>query len=626
MRRLVHVLTLVSGILSNLVGRAQPSNTHWYFGQGTGISFFTGIPQAVTQSQTTVYEACATLSDEQGNLLFYTNGESVWDRTHAVMPGACAACGTQLDASATTTQGALIVPRPAGAGQYFVFTLDTPSGPNGPAYRGLRYSVVDLALRNGLGDVLPTARNVPVLPAGPGGILTEKLAAVRHRNRRDVWVVVHGMRTNLFYSYLVTAAGVSATPVISQAGTLQTDFGGPMKFSPNGQLLAVNQITVGLELFDFDANTGLITNPRALPSVTAWNYGVEFSPDNSKLYASRLTSVALIRQYDLGAGSLAAIINSAVDLPLQSAPGVNFFGSLELGPDGKIYASHGANATFLGAISRPNQAGVNCAFRENAVSLGNRRSSLGMQNRVCEPPLPTLSITAAAACLGSSTRFAAVLTPTDAQATAHWQFGEPSSGPADSAAGFAPAHQYGQTGSYRVVLRVQLNDGTLLTAHRIVVVSNPPTAVITPFLSELCPGNEITLQLNAQLPGTRYRWSDNSTEPTLTVRAVGIYKVEISDATGCTAQVTAEVRSANCLIPNIITPNNDSQNQAFILKGLNAPDWSLRLYNRWGREIYQQQQYDNTWAATGQPDGVYYYLLTNGKTGQKLKGWLEVRR
>lgn len=79
-------------------------------------------------------------------------------------------------------------------------------------------------------------------------------------------------------------------------------------------------------------------------------------------------------------------------------------------------------------------------------------------------------------------------------------------------------------------------------------------------------------------------------------------------------------------LPNIITPNGDDSNQYFMLRGLNAPDWTLHMYNRWGRKIYSQQQYDNTWAATGQPDGIYYYLLTNTKTGQKIKGWVEVRR
>ena len=63
-----------------------------------------------------------------------------------------------------------------------------------------------------------------------------------------------------------------------------------------------------------------------------------------------------------------------------------------------------------------------------------------------------------------------------------------------------------------------------------------------------------------------------------------------------------------------------------MLNNLTAAEWRIAIYNRWGREVFQQQKYDNRWAAPGQPDGVYYYLLTNAATGQRLKGWLEVRR
>jgi len=87
-----------------------------------------------------------------------------------------------------------------------------------------------------------------------------------------------------------------------------------------------------------------------------------------------------------------------------------------------------------------------------------------------------------------------------------------------------------------------------------------------------------------------------------------------------------QVLDCAIVIPNIITPNQDSQNQAFVLKGLNAADWTLRLYNRWGREVYAKDHYDNTWDAQGQPDGVYYYLLTNPTTSQQYKGWVEVQR
>ena len=57
-------------------------------------------------------------------------------------------------------------------------------------------------------------------------------------------------------------------------------------------------------------------------------------------------------------------------------------------------------------------------------------------------------------------------------------------------------------------------------------------------------------------------------------------------------------------LPNIITPNGDDSNQYFMLCGLNAPDWSILIYSRWGQKIYQNDHYGNTWAAQGQPDGL----------------------
>lgn len=96
----------------------------------------------------------------------------------------------------------------------------------------------------------------------------------------------------------------------------------------------------------------------------------------------------------------------------------------------------------------------------------------------------------------------------------------------------------------------------------------------------------------------------------------------------CPATDSVEVRAApDCaglLVPIVITPNDDGQNDAFVLGGLVAADWTLAVYNRWGREVFRQVGYDNFWA--GPAAGQYYYLLVNPKTGTRLQGWLEVVR
>lgn len=78
------------------------------------------------------------------------------------------------------------------------------------------------------------------------------------------------------------------------------------------------------------------------------------------------------------------------------------------------------------------------------------------------------------------------------------------------------------------------------------------------------------------------------------------------------------------LIPNIITPNQDGQNDAFYIAGIQQDVWSLKLYNRWGKTIYQTDLYNNRWQAENIPDGVYYYELINPLKDKHFKGWLQI--
>jgi len=127
---------------------AQPGQARfWYFGTQAGLDFGTNPPTPLTNGALTAFEGCASISDINGNLQFYTNGNQVWDRTHQVMPN-----GTGLNGDGLATQATIIVPAPANTALYYLFTVDTNGGP-----RGLCYSVVDMNLNNGFGEV--TSKN-----------------------------------------------------------------------------------------------------------------------------------------------------------------------------------------------------------------------------------------------------------------------------------------------------------------------------------------------------------------------------------------------------------------------------------------------------------------------------------
>ena len=76
-------------------------------------------------------------------------------------------------------------------------------------------------------------------------------------------------------------------------------------------------------------------------------------------------------------------------------------------------------------------------------------------------------------------------------------------------------------------------------------------------------------------------------------------------------------------VPNIITPNGDRRNEYFRL-GADCPP-RLQVFSRWGQPVFESAAYRDDWNAPGQPDGVYYYLLTY-PDGHRVKGWVEVVR
>ena len=236
------------------------------------------------------FEACTSLADSTtGNLLFYANGERIWDRTHQLMPA-----GYPLGGSSSASEGAVALFAPGQPGRAYVFTTDAKEN---NLRNSLRYSVVDLRLRGGLGDVV--RRSVPVTLPG-GALATEHLAAVRQPNGRDYWLVVHGARDNAFYAYALTPSGLAAQPVVSFAGAVfdNTDasYTGTLRFSPSGQQLAMTQlIAARLDLFDFNPLTGRVgpattlfdkPDARYIPSVYRV-FGCEFLPMAASYMAMR---------------------------------------------------------------------------------------------------------------------------------------------------------------------------------------------------------------------------------------------------------------------------------------------------------------------------------------------------
>jgi hypothetical protein len=358
-------------LLCTLVS-AQKQGNIWYFGFNAGISFNAGAPVALTNGALSQSEGCATIADGNGNLLFYTDGSRIYNRNHVVMPNGSGLLGENISA-----QSAIIVPLPQSNTLYYVFTIGNWTTTT--LRHGLNYSIVDMSLNNGLGDV--TTKNSPLIEN-----VREQVTAVHHSNCHDVWIVTHEKgNTNRYQAFLLTAAGVNTTPVTSAVGMSYNGGNryGYLKASHDGKKLcstlgyASTPVTIPtVELSDFDNATGQVSNivTIATHNVIADAYASEFSPDDSKLYVVSYIGT-FIYQYDITLGTPAAIVGSRVNI----ASGTSIKACVQLGPDKKIYVSRSGDG-YLGVINNPNIAGTLCNYVDNGVYLAGKNASLGLPN------------------------------------------------------------------------------------------------------------------------------------------------------------------------------------------------------------------------------------------------------
>ncbi len=380
----------------------QKQGNVWYFEGQNGIDFNSGSPVLLSDGQipeSSNIEGTASISDSAGNLLFYATATIIWNKNHQVMQN-----GAGLSGGESSTQGVFIVPLPKSNSIFYVFTLDEMQG---CFQNGLRYSIVDMCLDDSLGAVENDNKNILLLDnAG------EKMAGTFHANGTDIWLIVHKYFSDAFHAYLITENGIADTVISNEGSHHPADSTidcnqaiGQMKISPDGSKLALvnaNAFTRSIEeLFDFDNNTGIVSNVINLqPDTSLLYYGVSFSPDNSKLYVSKSTYPYQLYQYDLSSGVSSSIVASKVSIHNSNSP----ITGLQLAPNGKIYVNIGS---YLDIVSSPNNIGLACSYisvgfilhHTLSYSLPNFIDSYKYQNQLActeyvpiEPPITELKV------------------------------------------------------------------------------------------------------------------------------------------------------------------------------------------------------------------------------------------
>jgi gliding motility-associated-like protein len=531
-------LFLSLSLFSLLTIAQNKSFNQWVIAQDNEVNFNSTPPTNTRINGFSGDEGgCANICDSvSGNRLFFSFGGSIFNRNNALMPN-----GGNINGGESASQPVVIVPSPQRNGKYYVFTTKGHLFNN-----GLYYSIVDMALDNGNGDVVSGQKNIPVISSP----VSEKLTAVMLCNNRDFYIISHELGSNRFIFIPVTSTGVGSPIYLSAGSTVPNNANssrGVIKVSPDKQRLVCvqsNPTNNVVEIFNINhGSTPTLTNTISL-NTYGGEFGASFSTDNSKLYLSTSKDTIIggnsavknqIVQYDLTSSTLrnGQIVFSKIDNLPFSIPGYFWFGDMNIAPNGKIYMTFGHNAYLIG-LSNINSA-VGQVLVDSNLRVGStvRAGVPNVLTHLYNQPLQA-KFTSNIVCFNFPLAFNN--TSFTNYSNSLWNFGDPASGASNISNAQNPSHTYTSPGKYKVTLTVSNTCSETATfSDSVEIFRALPLELGND--TNICIGNSVTF--DTKISGASYQWFllPNTTTPigaaqTLTANTSGTYLVNVN-TTSC---------------------------------------------------------------------------------------------
>ena len=566
----ISLLLLLAGCF---YAQAQRANG-WLFGGGAGLTWntkqslavtgintgnatLTGLPTPLDPGTTLpikTSEGCFVVSDESGNLMFYSDGITIWDRNHEPMPNA----NGDLTGHSSSAHSGIVMPVVGDDKKYYVFTLGADENKIGlllghvsVSLPELAYSVVDMNLNGGKGDVVEGKKNIPIrkstyLPnANPVDINTicEQVSVVKHANGKDFWLAAISTESSGAYAnfddlspltpectsslhiWLVDKDGVtlkSTTPIMKKYTYSKNLPRGQFKFDLTGKYFAwATRPYDRVYLGEFNTSTGqvskvrYITVKKAEASFEANPYGVEFSKSGKNLFYDTHKFTTAVKVDELmnmtpdATGKVTPITIKELDKTLKGGgmeADYNGYAALQMGPDGRIYAPAHHNDEYeekhpgydkLFIIDNPEEENFNnlLLYRTPANFFGpNREVRMGLPTYCASWVLPaeTGAITGNSSfCRSTNQSFSLSITNgTGAEAISRveWNFGDGSNIVTDTNIDAqTKSHTYTQRGSYTITVIGYKADGAMAFTRLLTVKVNSCRLPVNHNLSTVMP-------------------------------------------------------------------------------------------------------------------------------------------
>lgn len=607
-------------------------------------------------------ENAVPVSDpETGVFLFVALKNEILDRNYNIMPNSFLDTDTFR---ATYERSIAVAPVINNPGKYYFFNLSIDST------TGLTYSIIDMTLNQGNGDIVENQKAIPLKAFGLPNVTGPEIVDIIPGNNCDLWLVItEAVYSDLprnFYAFNITAAGINPTPVTSQLQreNIQDQYW-DFQASPNRDQIAYiatkykangaeTEIKSSVNFLTFDPENGNVIQSNKPPILFEGDgevgHGIHgtFTPDNNYYIAYTYggisntyntvyniqTESAKFYKYDLHAPqnnySRSSFYVDQFWIPF------NIYRHLDyLWP---IYFFKPYNNDIFFSQPYPNEnvsdmpPGI-FMYPLNAASLGrfspqgeraswenfSQTLSLPLNKyagfyRGCDVIYPyrdtvTSIIMDSVLCYEAGFSFPEITLKARAGFDGYiWNDGTTN-----------PEKQIVAPGKYWVHYNASCNHrvDTFIVRYRNAKVVLPPDTVVC---EQRFPFDLTALPVYEDNWKETYTWDDGSGAKTRTINTPGTYFVAFQ-ADGCTEYDTITIASQQCscsvLVPNAFTPNGDGLNDFFkplITPGCVPAQYSFRVFNRWGQMVYSSfNEFDQGWNGTYQGSqvaiGTYFYEI-----------------
>lgn len=448
---------------------SQGETNNWYFGYKSALNFQDYTPQELNNSRMFTKNGCSTISDDNGNLLFYSNGFSIYNKNGEFMEDAFPTAGYPL-----FSQNSIFIPHPENNDIIYLFT--TTKQINNPFFSiepGFYYTIISKKLNGGNGGVISSNKLLTSNSA-------EKISAVHHANGKDIWIITNYKSDdskfyNKFFCIKLNSKGLS-TPVISN--TIHnniSDARGALKFSPNGKKLISANYSQGVHLYDFNNETGEVTNGEYLKTAVSDNNFIDDNKDKShiKPYSVEFSNDSEFVYYTGNNQGVNYIFQKKIKKTFEPTKTIIInnklgdFSSLQLAKNGKIYVTNfteNNQTNTLSEITSPEKLGSDCEFSSEKTTLNYNYVSIGLPNFI-QSYFRTRIVTNDV-CLNNKAEFS-IDSYTDITPL-FWDFGD-----GNQSNETTPSHKYNSPGKYLVKVEASIKDKIITLYKEIIVFPLP---------------------------------------------------------------------------------------------------------------------------------------------------------